>query len=65
MGYVECKHRDWFDEIDSNISKLLEAKRRKYLKYLGAYEKERAVLLRSFKSAMLLLQRNVLRMKNR
>ena len=41
LGLKKQKHRDWFDENDHRINKLLEKKNKLYQKYFGTFVKDR------------------------
>ena len=63
LGLRKRKHRDWFDENDPQISKLLEDKNQLHQKYLSASGKYCASLHQSFRSAKSSLQCRIRQMK--
>ena len=65
LGLKKTKHRDWFDDNDAAITKLLEEKNRSHEKLLNADGPERIATEKAFKEAKSRLQCGTRQMKNK
>ena len=64
LGLKKSKHRDWFDENDAAITKILEEKNKLHEKLLSAEGPAKNVAEKAFKEAKSRLQHDIRQMKN-
>ena len=64
LGLKKRKHQDWFDDNDSCITSLIEARNNLKAEYLGSSESSKESVKKSLSEAKATLQRELRRMKN-
>ena len=64
LGLKMIKHRDWFDDNNTNISQLLETKQSLHKRLLNQNLPNRSAAEESYKVSRAVLQRELRRMKN-
>ena len=63
LGFRKRKHQDWFDDNSVEVDRLLKYRNDTYQKFLQASDRDKPLLLQSFKNAKALLQRHLRQMK--